>query len=101
MDIVLGIVGAVLGGWLFNTLGMAGVTGFNQYSRQPAGGLIRLGQPRGGGITPLIAGLAQDWLRIQFGVACETEIPPSVLAWSAIPTRSPDGHLWTRNFWAH
>ena len=32
LDIVLGIVGAVLGGWLFNTLGMVGVTGFNLYS---------------------------------------------------------------------
>ena len=32
MDIVLGIVGAVVGGWLFHTFGMAGVTGFNLYS---------------------------------------------------------------------
>jgi uncharacterized membrane protein YeaQ/YmgE (transglycosylase-associated protein family) len=32
MDIVLGIVGAVIGGWLFNTFGMAGVVGFNLYS---------------------------------------------------------------------
>jgi len=32
MDIVLGIVGAVIGGWLFNTFGMAGVGGFNLYS---------------------------------------------------------------------
>ena len=32
MDIVLGIVGAVLGGWLFNTFGMAGVSGLNLYS---------------------------------------------------------------------
>jgi len=32
MDIVLGIVGAVIGGWLFNTFGMAGVVGFNFYS---------------------------------------------------------------------
>jgi uncharacterized membrane protein YeaQ/YmgE (transglycosylase-associated protein family) len=32
MDIVLGIVGAVVGGWLFNTFGMAGVTGLNIYS---------------------------------------------------------------------
>ena len=32
LDIVLGIVGAVVVGWLFNTLGMAGVTGFNLYS---------------------------------------------------------------------
>lgn len=31
-DIVLGIVGAVVGGWLFNTFGMAGVTGFDLYS---------------------------------------------------------------------
>lgn len=32
MDIVLGIVGAVAGGWLFNRFGMSGVTGLNVYS---------------------------------------------------------------------
>jgi len=32
LDIVLGIVGAVVGGWLFNTFGAAGVTGLNLYS---------------------------------------------------------------------
>jgi len=32
MDIVLGIVGAVVGGWLFNTIGHRGVTGLNLYS---------------------------------------------------------------------
>ena len=32
MDIILGIVGAVLGGWLFNTFGHMGVTGLNLYS---------------------------------------------------------------------
>ena len=32
LDIVLGIVGAVVGGWLFNQFGAAGVTGFNIYS---------------------------------------------------------------------
>jgi uncharacterized membrane protein YeaQ/YmgE (transglycosylase-associated protein family) len=32
MDIVLGVVGAFLGGWLFNTFGMPGVTGLNIYS---------------------------------------------------------------------
>ncbi|NDQ57591.1 MAG: GlsB/YeaQ/YmgE family stress response membrane protein [Acidipila sp.] len=32
LDIVLGIVGAVVGGWLFNTFGSAGVTGLNLYS---------------------------------------------------------------------
>jgi uncharacterized membrane protein YeaQ/YmgE (transglycosylase-associated protein family) len=32
MDIVLGIVGAVAGGWLFNTFGHMGVTGINLYS---------------------------------------------------------------------
>jgi uncharacterized membrane protein YeaQ/YmgE (transglycosylase-associated protein family) len=32
LDIVLGIVGAVVGGWLFNQFGMVGVTGFNIYS---------------------------------------------------------------------
>lgn len=32
LDIILGIVGAVVGGFLFNQLGEAGVTGFNIYS---------------------------------------------------------------------
>ena len=32
LDIVLGIIGAVVGGWLFNTFGAAGVTGLNLYS---------------------------------------------------------------------
>jgi len=32
MDILLGIVGAVVGGWLFRTFGMPGVTGLNVYS---------------------------------------------------------------------
>ena len=32
LDIVLGIVGALVGGFLFNMLGGAGVTGFNLYS---------------------------------------------------------------------
>jgi uncharacterized membrane protein YeaQ/YmgE (transglycosylase-associated protein family) len=30
--IVLGIVGAIVGGWLFNAVGHVGVTGFNIYS---------------------------------------------------------------------
>jgi uncharacterized membrane protein YeaQ/YmgE (transglycosylase-associated protein family) len=32
LDIVLGIVGAFVGGWLFQTFGHAGVTGLNLYS---------------------------------------------------------------------
>ncbi|HKF40163.1 MAG TPA: GlsB/YeaQ/YmgE family stress response membrane protein [Candidatus Acidoferrum sp.] len=32
LDIILGIVGAVVGGWLFNTFGHVGVTGLNLYS---------------------------------------------------------------------
>ncbi len=32
LDILLGIVGAVLGGWLFSTFGAPGVTGLNLYS---------------------------------------------------------------------
>jgi len=32
LDIVLGIVGAVVGGWLFNAFGMSQVTGLNVYS---------------------------------------------------------------------
>lgn len=31
-DIVMGIVGAVVGGWIFNQFGQPGVTGFNLYS---------------------------------------------------------------------
>jgi len=32
VDIVLGVVGAVVGGWLFNEFGHTGVTGLNLYS---------------------------------------------------------------------
>lgn len=32
LDVVLGIVGAMVGGFLFNQFGAAGVTGFNPYS---------------------------------------------------------------------
>jgi len=32
LDIVLGIVGAIVGGWLFSVFGMSGVTGLNLYS---------------------------------------------------------------------
>jgi uncharacterized membrane protein YeaQ/YmgE (transglycosylase-associated protein family) len=32
LDIVLGIIGAVVGGWVFNFFGAAGVTGLNIYS---------------------------------------------------------------------
>jgi uncharacterized membrane protein YeaQ/YmgE (transglycosylase-associated protein family) len=32
LDIILGIVGAVIGGYLFQRFGMAGVTGVNIYS---------------------------------------------------------------------
>jgi uncharacterized membrane protein YeaQ/YmgE (transglycosylase-associated protein family) len=32
LDIVLGVVGALVGGWLFGVIGHAGVTGFNLYS---------------------------------------------------------------------
>ena len=32
LNIVVGIIGAVLGGWLMNQFGESGVTGFNIYS---------------------------------------------------------------------
>ena len=32
MDVVLGVVGAVVGGWLMNNFGQSGVDGFNLYS---------------------------------------------------------------------
>jgi uncharacterized membrane protein YeaQ/YmgE (transglycosylase-associated protein family) len=32
VDIILGIVGAILGGWIMTSLGGAGVNGFNIYS---------------------------------------------------------------------
>ena len=31
-DIVIGIIGAIIGGWIMGTFGHAGVTGFNIYS---------------------------------------------------------------------
>ena len=32
LDIILGVVGAVVGGWLFSMFGASGVTGLNLYS---------------------------------------------------------------------
>ncbi len=32
VDIVLGVIGAVIGGWLFAQFGYGGVSGFNLYS---------------------------------------------------------------------
>jgi uncharacterized membrane protein YeaQ/YmgE (transglycosylase-associated protein family) len=32
MDIIIGIIGAVIGGWIMAAFGGAGVTGFNLYS---------------------------------------------------------------------
>jgi len=32
LDVLLGIVGAILGGWLFNSFGQPGVSGVNLYS---------------------------------------------------------------------
>jgi uncharacterized membrane protein YeaQ/YmgE (transglycosylase-associated protein family) len=32
LDVVLGIVGAIAGGWLFSMFGASGVTGLNLYS---------------------------------------------------------------------
>ena len=32
LDILLGVVGALVGGWLFSTFGASGVTGLNLYS---------------------------------------------------------------------
>jgi len=32
LDVLLGIVGAIAGGWLFNRFGASGVTGLNLYS---------------------------------------------------------------------
>lgn len=32
VDILLGIIGAIVGGWLFNRFGASGVTGLNIYS---------------------------------------------------------------------
>ncbi|MGH7106970.1 MAG: GlsB/YeaQ/YmgE family stress response membrane protein [Acetobacteraceae bacterium] len=32
LDIVLGVIGAVVGGWVFHVFGMSGVSGLNIYS---------------------------------------------------------------------
>jgi len=32
LDIILGVVGAIVGGWLFSMFGASGVTGLNLYS---------------------------------------------------------------------
>jgi len=46
LDIVLGIVGAVVGGFLFTAVGATGVTGFNPYSMLVAvvGAVVVLGR---------------------------------------------------------
>ncbi len=36
LNIVLGIVGAVIGGWIMSFLGQTGITGFNLYSMMVA-----------------------------------------------------------------
>ena len=45
MDIIVGIVGALIGGFLFNALGIAGTTGFNIWSLFVAfiGAIVLLG----------------------------------------------------------
>lgn len=45
LDIILGIVGAVIGGFLFSAVGVAGVTGFNTWSLLAAfiGAVVLLG----------------------------------------------------------
>ena len=32
LDIILGVIGAIVGGWLFTAFGASGVTGLNLYS---------------------------------------------------------------------
>jgi len=32
MDIIIGVVGAVIGGWIMSAIGQTGVSGFNLYS---------------------------------------------------------------------
>ncbi|HKA30898.1 MAG TPA: GlsB/YeaQ/YmgE family stress response membrane protein [Candidatus Binatia bacterium] len=32
LDLVLGVIGAIVGGWIFSFFGQAGVTGLNLYS---------------------------------------------------------------------
>jgi uncharacterized membrane protein YeaQ/YmgE (transglycosylase-associated protein family) len=48
LDIVVGIIGAFIGGFLFNTVGVAGVTGFNVWSLFVAfvGAVVLLGLMR-------------------------------------------------------
>jgi uncharacterized membrane protein YeaQ/YmgE (transglycosylase-associated protein family) len=42
VDILLGIVGAIVGGWLFNLFGGSGLTGFNIESVYSAGGAMNI-----------------------------------------------------------
>ena len=42
LDIVLGVVGAIVGGWLFHFFGATGVTGLNLYSLLVAGSVVVL-----------------------------------------------------------
>ena len=40
VDILLGVAGAVIGGWMFNLFGITGVTGFNIDSMYSAGAAV-------------------------------------------------------------
>ena len=65
MDIVLGIVGAIVGGFLFSMVGGAGVTGFNIYSMIVAvvGAIVVLL------IYHAIVGRKHDDLSLDLGIA--------------------------------
>ena len=56
VDVVLGVVGAVVGGWLFAQFGWGGVTGFNPYSMfvavVGAAGICFAGAMASFGVTP-------------------------------------------------
>ena len=69
LDIVLGVIGAVVGGWLFGFFGATGVTGFNLYSMFVA--IV-------GAIIVLVVYHRSDGrCKIKFQSARTSHVPPS------------------------
>ena len=52
LDVLLGIVGAMVGGWVFHMLGLVGVTSLNLYSLP----LAVWGSVRSCGVSPFVLG---------------------------------------------
>jgi len=65
LDIVLGIVGAIVGGFIFTAFGASGVTGFQHGGSRDWGNRRPGDLPRSGGSTSLLGGRSDraSWQR--------------------------------------